>query len=158
MIFTMTNHKHMLDSIKEILNYTKTLGFLLPTTVAKITTLTIRKFHLIWHVSGRFLQFSSNLHSKSKAIPITGCGGLQSCKMLRIPHCLDNRLTDGGKVVSSTHQPLLYSPETLFLCFWYSFLLEADKPQGLVWPERLGKLKNHSPHRGLEPATFRFVT
>jgi hypothetical protein len=26
--------------------------------------------------------------------------------MLRIPHCLDNRLTDGGKVVSPTHRPL----------------------------------------------------
>jgi hypothetical protein len=25
--------------------------------------------------------------------------------MLRIPHCLDNRLTDGGKVVSPTHRP-----------------------------------------------------
>jgi hypothetical protein len=25
--------------------------------------------------------------------------------MLRIPHCLDNRLIDGGKVVSLTHQP-----------------------------------------------------
>jgi hypothetical protein len=35
--------------------------------------------------------------------------------MLRIPHCLDNRLTDGGKVVSPTHRPLLYSPEKLFL-------------------------------------------
>jgi hypothetical protein len=22
--------------------------------------------------------------------------------------------------------PLLYSPETFFLCFWYSFLLEAE--------------------------------
>jgi hypothetical protein len=48
--------------------------------------------------------------------------------MLRIPHCLANRLTDGGKVVSPTHRPLLYSPETLFLCFWYSFLLEATQP------------------------------
>jgi hypothetical protein len=37
--------------------------------------------------------------------------------MLRIPHCLDNRLTDGGKVVSPTHRPLLYYPETLFLFF-----------------------------------------
>jgi hypothetical protein len=27
--------------------------------------------------------------------------------MLRIPHCLDNRLTDGGKVVSPTHPPHL---------------------------------------------------
>jgi hypothetical protein len=47
--------------------------------------------------------------------------------MLRIPHYLDNRLTDGGKVVSPTHRPLLSSPETLFLCFWYSFLLEAGR-------------------------------
>jgi hypothetical protein len=34
----------------------------------------------------------------SKAIPVTGRGGLWGCKMLRIPHSLDNRLTDGGKV------------------------------------------------------------
>jgi hypothetical protein len=25
--------------------------------------------------------------------------------MLKIPHCIDNRLTDGGKVVSPTHWP-----------------------------------------------------
>jgi hypothetical protein len=64
--------------------------------------------------------------SKSKAISVTGRRGLSGCKMLRIPHCLDNRLTNGGMVVSPTHRPLLYSPETLFLCFWYSFLLEAE--------------------------------
>jgi hypothetical protein len=45
--------------------------------------------------------------------------------MLRIPHCLDSRLRDGGKVVSAT--AALYSPETLlFFCFWYSSLLETD--------------------------------
>jgi hypothetical protein len=64
--------------------------------------------------------------SKSKAIAVTGRGGLYGCKMLRIRHCLDNQLTDGGKVVSPTHRSLLYSPETLFLCLWYSFLLEAQ--------------------------------
>jgi hypothetical protein len=37
---------------------------------------------------------------KSKAIPVTGRGGLWGCEMLRIPHCLDNRLINGGKVVS----------------------------------------------------------
>jgi hypothetical protein len=63
---------------------------------------------------------------KSKAISVTGRGGLKGCKMLRIPHCLDNRLTDGGKIVSPTLRPLLYSPETIFLCLWYSFLLEAE--------------------------------
>jgi hypothetical protein len=36
---------------------------------------------------------------------VTGRGGLWGCKMLRIPPCLDSRLTDGGKIVSPTHQP-----------------------------------------------------
>jgi hypothetical protein len=51
--------------------------------------------------------------SKSKAIPITGCGGLE---MLRIPHCLDNRLIDGGKVVSPTHQPR-FTPQKHYYFF-----------------------------------------
>jgi hypothetical protein len=42
---------------------------------------------------------------KSKVIPVTGLGGLQGCEMLRIPHRLDIRLTDGSKVVSTTHPP-----------------------------------------------------
>jgi hypothetical protein len=52
---------------------------------------------------------------KSKAISVTGRGGLEGCEMLRIPRCLDNRLTDGGKVVSPTitildifHRPVFY--------------------------------------------------
>jgi hypothetical protein len=45
------------------------------------------------------------IKSKSKAIPITGHGCLYISEMLRIPHCLDSRLTDGGKVVSPTHRP-----------------------------------------------------
>jgi hypothetical protein len=40
-----------------------------------------------------------------KAIPVIGRGSLSGCEMLRIPHSLDNRLKDGGKVVSPTHQP-----------------------------------------------------
>jgi hypothetical protein len=67
------------------------------------------------------------MDKKKKAITVTGRGGLYGCEMLRIPHCQDNRLTDGGKVVSPTHPAAFYSPETLvFLCFWYSFLLEAE--------------------------------
>jgi hypothetical protein len=41
-----------------------------------------------------------------KTIPATGRGGLYGCEMLRIPHILYNRLTDGGKVVSPAHRPL----------------------------------------------------
>jgi hypothetical protein len=67
--------------------------------------------------------------SKSKAITITGCGSLQVCEMLfTIPHCLDNRLTDGDEVVSTAHRPYftlcqpyapaaLYSPETFIFLF-----------------------------------------
>jgi hypothetical protein len=40
---------------------------------------------------------------------------------LRLPHFLDNRLTDGGKVVSPTRWPLFTPQEDS----WYSFLLEG---------------------------------
>jgi hypothetical protein len=42
---------------------------------------------------------------KGKVIPVTGRGGPSGCETSRFPHFLDNRLTDGGKVVSLTHQP-----------------------------------------------------
>jgi hypothetical protein len=39
--------------------------------------------------------------SKSKAIPVTGRGGLRGCEMLRIPHCLDNRLTVNCEILAT---------------------------------------------------------
>jgi hypothetical protein len=53
---------------------------------------------------------------KSKPNPLTGRGGLLGCERLRIQHCLDNRLIDGGKVVSATHQPQ-FTAQKLFLMF-----------------------------------------
>jgi hypothetical protein len=47
-----------------------------------------------------FLDYSSNKH---KAIPETGCGGPQDCKILRFEHFLDNRLTRGKEAVSLMH-------------------------------------------------------
>jgi hypothetical protein len=35
---------------------------------------------------------------KGKAIPVTGRGGPQGCETSRLPHFLDNRLTDGSEV------------------------------------------------------------
>jgi hypothetical protein len=66
--------------------------------------------------------------------------------MLRIPHCLDIRLTDGGKVVSPTHPPH-FTPQKHYY-FYVSgthFCWRLNKPQGLVRPEGLGtfKKKNH---------------
>jgi hypothetical protein len=42
---------------------------------------------------------------KSRGIPVTGRGGPQGCEMLRLPHFLDNRLTNGGTVVILTRRP-----------------------------------------------------
>jgi hypothetical protein len=39
---------------------------------------------------------------KGKDIPVTDHGGPWGCEMLRLPHYLDKRLIDGGKVVSPT--------------------------------------------------------
>jgi hypothetical protein len=35
-------------------------------------------------------------------MPVTDHGGPYGCETLRVPHYLDYRLTDGGKVVSLT--------------------------------------------------------
>jgi hypothetical protein len=50
----------------------------------------------------------------SKAIPVTGRGGLQGCEILRIPHCLGNRLTVNWEILvtcSSTYSPVRTSQE-----------------------------------------------
>jgi hypothetical protein len=79
--------------------------------------------------------------------------------MLRIPHCLDNRLIDGSKFVSPTHRPPLNNYHSLALVrertnrppstpqkHYFSasgthFCQRLSKPQSLVKPEGLGKLK-----------------
>jgi hypothetical protein len=42
---------------------------------------------------------------KDKAIPVTGCEGQEGCEMTRLPHFLDNWLTNGSEVVSLTRWP-----------------------------------------------------
>jgi hypothetical protein len=63
---------------------------------------------------------------KGKVIPVTGREGPQGCETSRLPHFLDNRLTDGSEVVSLTHRFLFTSQEDS----WYSFLLEAESTPG----------------------------
>jgi hypothetical protein len=49
-------------------------------------------------------QLSKSLvvdNKRGKAIPVTGHGDPQVCEMSRLPHCLDNRHTDGGEVASA---------------------------------------------------------
>jgi hypothetical protein len=53
-------------------------------------------------------------NKKSKAISITGRGGLWGCGTLTIPHCLDNRLTVNCEILatcSSTYNPVLTPQE-----------------------------------------------
>jgi hypothetical protein len=56
----------------------------------------------------------STLHTlkkgKHKAIPVTGHGGPYDCEMSRLPHFLDNRLTDGGEVVGLKRRPPFTPP------------------------------------------------
>jgi hypothetical protein len=47
---------------------------------------------------------SDDKKGKGKAIPVTHHGSPQGCEMSRLPHFLDNWLTDGGKAVSLTCQ------------------------------------------------------
>jgi hypothetical protein len=49
-----------------------------------------------------------------QAVPVTGRGGLKGYEMLRIPHCLDNRLTVNCEILatfSSTYGPVRTSQE-----------------------------------------------
>jgi hypothetical protein len=41
-----------------------------------------------------------NVVKKGKVVPVIGCGGPWSCETSRLPHFLDNRLTDGGYCVN----------------------------------------------------------
>jgi hypothetical protein len=66
--------------------------------------------------------------------------------MLRIPYCLDNRLTDGGKVVSPTQRPRSTPQKHYVSVYGTHFCQRLSKPQGLVWPEGLGKLKKKLIH------------
>jgi hypothetical protein len=52
------------------------------------------------------ILFIANVQNKGKAISVRGCRRPQSCEPLRLPHFIDDRLTDGGKVVSLTSRPL----------------------------------------------------
>jgi hypothetical protein len=64
------------------------------------------------------------INLKSIAIPVTRRGSPYGCETSRLPRFPDNRVT-----VAMSYQPyapaVLYSEES-----WYTFLLEAESPQG----------------------------
>jgi hypothetical protein len=64
--------------------------------------------------------------------------------MMRIPHCLDRRPTDGGEVVSLTLRPPPLPPEISR----YSFLSEADKLPGPSEDGRIKEIEKLVHHTG----------
>jgi hypothetical protein len=73
-------------------------------------------------------------------------------RKVEAPAFSDIRLTDGGKVVSSTSRPL-FTPRKIPGTHSIRTLVDAKAIIGL---EELGKLKS-PPNPGLEPATFWLV-
>jgi hypothetical protein len=59
-------------------------------------------------------------------MPVTDRGGKLGCETSRLPHFLDNRLRDGGEIISLTRRPPFTPQEDP----WYSFLLEAEPTLG----------------------------
>jgi hypothetical protein len=64
---------------------------------------------------------------KGKRILVTGRGGPSVCETSRLPHFLNNRLTNGGEAVSLMRQPAALEPQE---DSWYSFLLESESTPG----------------------------
>jgi hypothetical protein len=58
----------------------------------------------------------SKIKVKGKVIPVTGRGGPYACVTSRLPHFLDNRLTDSGEVLSLTRRPS-FIPGTFLVLF-----------------------------------------
>jgi hypothetical protein len=74
--------------------------------------------------------------------------------MLKIPHCLDNWLTDGGEAVSLTRRPRFTLQEDLLVL---SSVRGRVNPRAIMQLEGLPKMKNSMTLLGLEPTTFRLV-
>jgi hypothetical protein len=75
--------------------------------------------------------------------------------MLRIPRCLDSRLTIAVNLSALRTGRALFHKH--FSASGIHFCYRLSKPQGLVGLEGLGKLKKSFTSAGLEPATLRFV-
>jgi hypothetical protein len=91
------------------------------------------------------------IYEKGKAIPVTGRGGPYDCETSGLPHFLDNRLTDGGEVVSLTRRPPLPTGKFLVLI---SVRGSVDL-RVIVRLEELDQLRKPITSWGIELVTFR---
>jgi hypothetical protein len=81
------------------------------------------------YISSQQYIASQSAHTSNKHVtgPVTGRAGQEGCETSSFPRFFDNRLTDGGEVVSLTHrQAALYPNEYS----WYPFLLDTETTRG----------------------------
>jgi hypothetical protein len=71
----------------------------------------------------------------------------------RLPHFLDNRLTDGGEL-SALHAGYPLPPGRFLVLIFVTWCVD---PRAIVWLEGLGQLKNPMASSGIESVTFRLV-
>jgi hypothetical protein len=76
---------------------------------------------------------------------VTGGGGPQDCEASRLPHCLDNRLTDDGEVISLTRRPPFAARKIS--------VRDCVDPKAIVRLEGLGQLRNLMTSPGIESAS-----
>jgi hypothetical protein len=100
----------------------------------------VYKFRTVINLQSRlqFYRLHAFLESKitwCPAIPVRGRGGPQGCETLRLPHFRDNRLTDGGKVVSVTHLPPFRKISSIHFCS------RMSRPQGHNAVERIRSIE-----------------
>jgi hypothetical protein len=65
------------------------------------------------------VRYEHHPHIKIKAIPVTSRVSLQGCDMLRVSHCIDNRLTDADEVVNLTRRLRSAPQNNFYFCLWY---------------------------------------
>jgi hypothetical protein len=91
--------------------------------------------------------------SKGKPIPVTGREDPEGCETSRFLYFLDNRLTDGGEVVSPTRRPPFTPrkiPGTHFCC-------RLSRPQGHSAAGKIRSIEKSMISSGIKPATFWLV-
>jgi hypothetical protein len=71
------------------------------------------------------------------AIPVRGRRGAYGCETSRFPHFLDNRVTDGGQVVSLTRRPP-FSPRKFL---GTHFCQRMSQPQGHIAAGRIRSIE-----------------
>lgn len=105
------------------------------------------------------------MNMKRKAVPATSHGDPKDCQMSRLPHYLDNQITDGSELISLMNRPLSIAKMT-----GTHFCSKLNRHHGHSAAEGIGSTE-HSNHfvvnrtRGLptcgivpQPTTVPFST